>query len=93
MKQDGQQQEMPIITQEDEDLPFDVGIPAGVPRALADLMRHHAVTEKELRAVVAQRGYFPQDMPLSAYPVDFINGVLVGAWEQVHAMVKENRKT
>lgn len=92
VKQDGQQQEMPIITQEDEDLPFDVEIPAGVPRALADLMRNNAVSEKELRMVVSQRGYFPQDMPLNAYPADFINGVLVGAWDQVHAMVKENRK-
>ena len=84
-------EQMTIISESDDDFPFDVVIPEGIPKALADLMRHHVVSEPELTKVVAQKGYFPADMPLNRYPKDFIDGVLVGAWDQVHAMVKANR--
>lgn len=63
----------------------------GIPKALADLMNHSSVTENEIRRVVAQRGYFPEQTPIRNYPKDFISGVLVAAWEQVFAMIKQNR--
>lgn len=65
-------------------------IPNGIPQALADLMRQNNVTEEDIRLAVSQRGYFPFDMPVAAYPPDFINGVLVGAWEQVYNMILNN---
>lgn len=64
-------------------------IPDGIPKALADLMRANNVDEKDIRFVVAQRGYFPEDTPIANYPPDFVNGVLIGAWDQVHKMVTE----
>ncbi|MCC8067011.1 MAG: AAA family ATPase [Clostridiales bacterium] len=63
-----------------------------VPKALADLMKEHLVLEQEIQTVVGARGYFPADMPIWDYPSDFIDGVLVGAWEQVYGMIKEARE-
>lgn len=63
-----------------------------IPKALRDLMELHQVDEWDIQNVVAARGYFPSDMPIRDYPEDFVAGVLVGAWEQVHAMIKEARK-
>lgn len=62
-----------------------------IPPVLADLMNLNGVTEAEIREVVAEKGYFPADTPISAYPNDFINAVLVAAWEQVFEAIKANR--
>lgn len=70
----------------------DVGIPDGIPPALADLMRQNNVTEQEIQLAVGMRGYFPENMPIANYPPDFIQGVLIGAWAQVFGMIQENRK-
>jgi hypothetical protein len=66
--------------------------PAGIPPALADLMRQNNVSEKEIRFAVGMRGYFPEDMPITAYPPDFVQGVLIGAWAQVFKLIKDNRE-
>ncbi|MCM1024758.1 MAG: ATP-binding protein [Prevotella sp.] len=63
----------------------------GLPQALRELMRANNVTEEDIRAAVANKGYFPEIMPVSNYPPDFIDGVLIGAWEQVYAMIMENK--
>lgn len=63
----------------------------GIPKSLADLMNRFSVTESEIRRVVSQRGYFPEQTPIQNYPKDFISGVLVAAWEQVFAMIQQNR--
>lgn len=60
-----------------------------IPQALRDLMTADGVTEEELREVVAQQGYCPVDMPVAAYPPDFINGCLVADWKTVLKMIKE----
>lgn len=67
-------------------------IPAGIPPALADLMSRNGVSAKEIQFAVANRGYFPENMPLQNYPPDFVQGVLIGAWEQVFRMIQDNRK-
>lgn len=64
-------------------------IPNNIPKALQDLMRANKVSEEEIRNAVAQKGYFPEDMPIENYPNDFINGVLIGAWDSVYQMIKE----
>ena len=61
----------------------------GIPKALLDLMKANDVYEEDIRKVVAMRGYFPEDMPVREYPKDFIDGVLIGAWNQVYEMIKE----
>ncbi|RKJ79192.1 ATP-binding protein [Butyricicoccus sp. 1XD8-22] len=65
--------------------------PAELPQALRGLMEHNRVTEAEIRLVVSEKGYFPLDMPVTDYPQDFIQGVLIGAWEQVFKMIQEER--
>lgn len=65
----------------------------GVPDALADLMQANLVTALELEYICSDvKGYMPQGMKLQDYPLDFINGCLVGAWEQVFAEVLKYRE-
>ena len=66
-------------------------IALGVPEKLAPLMAANNVTPEELQTVVGQRGYFPADMPVSAYPPDFVEGCLVAAWNQVLDLILDNR--
>ena len=54
-------------------------------------MSANNVTPEELQAVVGQRGYFPEDMPIRDYPADFVEGCLVAAWPQVLQMVLDGR--
>ena len=64
---------------------------AGIPKALSDLMAASGITEQQIRAAVAMKGYFPEDMPISAYPEDFVSGVLVGAWKQIVDFINEQK--
>lgn len=67
-------------------------IPEGIPKALADLMRANNVSESDIRLVVSQRNYFPYDTPITNYPDDFVQGCLIGAWEQMLPLIKDNQK-
>ena len=69
-----------------------LNIPDTLPQALKDLMRANGVDESDIRLVVSQRGYFPYDTPLTNYPPDFIEGVLIAAWGQMLPLIKENQK-
>lgn len=66
-------------------------LPDGIPPALLQLMQQDGVRADEIQYAVAAKGYFPNDMPISAYPADFVQGVLIGAWPQVRGMVMQNR--
>ncbi len=66
-------------------------LPSGLPKALKDLMMANEVTVSEIQEVIGKRGYFPKDTPIENLPLDFVNGVLVGAWKQVFEAVKVNR--
>lgn len=72
--------------------PPPIVIPEGIPKALADLMRANNVSESDIRLVVSQRNYFPYDTPITNYPDDFVQGCLIGAWEQMLPLIKENQK-
>ena len=63
-----------------------------LPQALIDLMLANVVTEKEIQEVIYQKGYYPVDMPITQYPEEFINGVVIGAFKQIFDIIKENRK-
>ncbi len=75
-----------------EEIGGEPDIPPDIPQALQDLMRANNVSEKDIRFAVSNKGYFPEQMPVAKYPPDFINGVLIGAWDQVYAIIKENTK-
>lgn len=62
-----------------------------LPQALRDLMIQNQVTEFEIQKAVAQKGYYPEDTPVIMYDPGFIDGVLIGAWDQVFSMIKDNR--
>ncbi len=64
----------------------------GIPDALYDLMFDNEVTPEEIQQAVAGKGYYPVDTPIKNYDPGFINGVLVGAWPQVFAMIQNNRR-
>ncbi|WP_044503189.1 ATP-binding protein [Megasphaera massiliensis] len=55
----------------------------GIPKELADLMAANNVTESDIQRAVAHKGYFPEDMPVRAYPADFVAGCLVAAFPQM----------
>jgi hypothetical protein len=85
----------PLIEEPDPELPFNGPTdeaPAGIPKALWDLMQSSGVTEAEIVDAVARKGYFPAGMKIANYPEDFVRGVLIGAWDQVHLMIQNNRK-
>ncbi len=63
-----------------------------VPKALSDLMSSECVTESEIRRVVSLKGYYPETTPISNYDKGFIEGVLVGAWDKVLGMIKDQRE-
>lgn len=65
---------------------------AGIPKALADLMKSNKVTREEIEEAVSMRGYFPKGTPIEKYPGEFIDGCLVGAWAQVFKMIEEMRE-
>ena len=62
---------------------------AGLPQALIDLMKAYSVSEKQIRQAVAFRGYLQEDLAVKDYPKDFIDGVLIGAWDQVMSVINE----
>ena len=70
----------------------EMSVPKGIPKALSDLMIANNVSEKDIQLAVSIKGYFPEDTPIANYPPDFINGVLIGAWDQVYEMIKDNQK-
>lgn len=66
-------------------------IPACVPPALRQLMRSYDVSLEEIIYAVAQRGHYTADTPFENYDPAYVQGVLIGAWEQVYAMIEKNR--
>ena len=60
---------------------------ATVPAALRERMDSAGVTLSEVKEAVASRGYWPADTPFDRYDPGFVEGVLIGAWEQVRGMI------
>ncbi len=65
---------------------------SNIPKALRDLMQANDVTEKDVQVAVSQKGYYPESTPIANYDANFINGVCVGAWDKVFALIKKNQK-
>lgn len=65
--------------------------PDNLPQALKDLMKEHNVSEWDIQNAVASKGYYTSDTPIERYDPGFIQGVLIGAWQQVYKMIQEIR--
>lgn len=63
--------------------------PAGVPKKLWQLMQADGVTVEQIQIVVAEKGYYPLATPIGKYDPKFIDGVLIGAWNQVKSCIKK----
>ena len=86
----------PVDTKSEPISPPDVKVDERIPKALRDLMIRNQVDEWDIQNVVAARGYLTPDIPVWKYEEvspGFIDGVLVGAWNQVYAMIKEMKET
>lgn len=77
---------LPPEAVEDIDEP---SIPDDIPKELADLMRQDNVSDYEIQFVVSQEGYCPPDMPISAYPPDFIKGWIIAQWDMVREKARD----
>lgn len=74
-----------------EPKPTAPAVPEGIPKALADLMIANSISEEDIRLVVSQRGYFPYDTKIKDYGSDFIEGCLIGAWNQMFNLIMSNK--
>lgn len=88
-----QNNEQPVAGLSPEESQPNNALSSNIPKELRDLMELHQVSEEEIQIAVSSRGYYPQDTPIENYDSEFINGVLVSAWEQMHAMIKEFRES
>lgn len=84
----------PVINKEELEQ-FEIALKTynNIPKPLFDLMSTCCVDPEEIQKVVAKKGYYPADTPIDKYDPAFIDGVLIGAWEQVYKMIIENRVT
>ena len=64
-----------------------------LPQNLQDLMIANAVHPAEIEKACVKKGYFPDGMSVADYPEDFIQQVLVQAWNQVFSMIELDRPT
>lgn len=89
----GEQMNLPLNepVKQEEQKPFPAQDPA-IPKALRDLMELNHVDEWDIQNVVAARGYYPADVKIRDYDKDFIDGCLIGAWQQVYGMIKEMKE-
>ena len=89
----GEQMNLPLNepVKQEEQKPFPAQDP-GIPKALRDLMEANHVDEWDIQNVVAARGYYPADVKIKDYDKEFIDGCLVGAWQQVYGMIKEAKE-
>ncbi|MGP9043366.1 ATP-binding protein [Cytobacillus kochii] len=89
----GQNEQTQQFQQEIKEEQQPVKLDQAIPQSLRDLMAMHGVSEEEIQIVVSQKGYYPMGTPIANYDPGFVNGVLVGAWEQVHGMVQNFRNS
>jgi hypothetical protein len=65
---------------------------SGIPKALADLMHGKDVTEDEIRAVIAKKGYYPADTPWGVMDAEgFIDGWVVPFWPNIVEKINDIR--
>jgi hypothetical protein len=87
-----------------DDLPFEITDDAekkcfdpqitdpNFPEKLLPLMMAKAVTEADIRKAVASKGICPEDMLVSKYPPQFIDGMLIAQFDKVYDQILINRK-
>lgn len=67
-------------------------VSSNIPGPLKQLMDANHVSEAEIMDVVTKKGYYPQNTPIRNYDQGFVDGVLIGAWDQVYNEILKYRK-
>lgn len=67
--------------------------PISALKALHEITQTYFVSDRDIQQAVARRGYYPVDTPIENYDPEFIWGVLIGAWDQVYAMIQQKDDT
>lgn len=62
-----------------------------IPKKLRDLMINAKISEDEIKTLVGAKGYFPADMAVADYPMDFVEGWCIGYWDQVKSSIMDMR--
>ena len=62
-----------------------------IPKKLRDLMINSKISEDEIKTLVGAKGYFPADMAVADYPMDFVEGWCIGYWDQVKSSIMDMR--
>ena len=65
---------------------------AKLPSELVQLLKVSEIHAHELRFVVAERGYFPNDMMASDYPLEFVDEWVIPCWKHIRDRVNAARK-
>ena len=52
-------------------------------------MIENNVTKEMIQNVVHQKGYYPSGTPIENFDTEFIEGVLIGAWDDVYKVIVE----
>lgn len=66
--------------------------PDGIPLSLWTLMRSDGIQPFEVQQAVGSRGVYPADTPIRNYDPGYVSGCLVACWEQVKALILQNRE-
>jgi hypothetical protein len=94
IEQQAPAEQPPVQNSSETKIPSEeIKLDPNIPQSLRDLMIQNKVSEEDIQVVVSQKGYYPMDTPIVNYDPSFINGVLVGAWQQVYGMVEEFRNS
>ena len=74
---------------ESKDMPLDVHHPKlnSHSQQLLNLQTLNGVTDQDIQEVVAAKGYYPIDTPISMYTDEFIEGTLINKWENVNRAI------
>lgn len=60
----------------------------GVDTRLLQLMDSNFLTEDAIREAVSRKGWFPKETPISKYPQDFVDQMLIAHWQQMVDFIK-----
>ncbi len=66
--------------------------PDGIPLPLWKLMQADGIRPIEVQQAVGSRGVYPADTPIRNYDPGYVSGCLVACWEQVRALILQNRE-
>lgn len=79
------------VEQVNNDIKQNQEINSNLPKQLQDLLKSSNVTEKEVRQIAFQKGYYPLETPIEKYDNDFIQGWVIGHWDKIVEAINQER--